>query len=410
VKFEWFVASRYLRAKGRSKFRALITLLAVGGVTVGVAAAIIVFGVMDGFAREVRSRIVGTNAHVVLLDAQERGLVDPAEVQVSVEKVPGVVATSPFVVGKVLLSSERRSEGAVLRGIDREQELKVTEISGRIVPRDATLETTKAPDGTLMPGIILGIQLAGELGAGTGDVIAATVPETRRHGIPRTVAMVVTGLFESGMYEYDSALALTSLDGARRVLDMDDDRVTGILVRVNNMDKAPEIAIRIVETVTDPPLFANDWIQQNRQLFQWMNIEKRVGYLLFALILIVAAFLIASTLIMIVLEKTREIGILLSLGATPRSVWTVFLLEGVAIGGSGTVLGCLLGVLGCSLLDRWRFDLPGEVYFIETLPVALWWGDVVLIALLASAISVVSALYPSWMASRLLPVEAIRYE
>jgi lipoprotein-releasing system permease protein len=410
MKFEWFVASRYLRAKGRSKFRALITLLAVGGVTVGVAAAIIVFGVMDGFAREVRSRIVGTNAHVVLLDQQERGILEPAKVQRLVEKVPGVVATAPFIVGKVLLSSDTRSEGAVLRGLDKKQEMHVTEISGRTVPRDATVETTAAPDGTIMPAVILGIQLAGELGAGVGDVIAATVPETRRHGIPRTVAMVVTGLFESGMYEYDSALALTSLEGARSVLDFEDERVTGILVRVHDLEKAPEVGKHIVQAVPQPPLFANDWIQQNRQLFQWMDIEKRVGYLLFALILIVAAFLIASTLIMIVLEKTREIGILLSLGATPRSVWTVFLLEGVAIGGLGTVLGCICGIAGCGILDHWRFDLPGEVYFIETLPVALWWGDVVLIAVLASTISILSALYPSWMASRLLPVEAIRYE
>ncbi len=409
MSFEWFVASRYLRAKGRSKFRGLITVLAVGGVAVGVGAAIVVFGVMDGFGAEVRSRIVGTNAHVVLLDVEERGIEDPGTLQHEVERVPGVRATAPFIVGKVLLSSETGTEGAVLRGMDRAQEGRVTEVSARIIPEEASLDPTAGPDGETMPGVVLGAQLATELGAAIGDVVAATVPQVRSHGVPRLVPMVVTGLFESGMYEYDSGLALTSIDGARTVLGMEE-RVTGILVRVDDLDRAPEIGAAIVGAVREPPLFANDWIRQNRQLFEWMSIEKRVGYLLFALILIVAAFLIASTLIMIVLEKTREIGILLSLGATPRSVWTVFLLEGTAIGGLGTVLGVLFGVGGCFVLDRWGLDLPGEVYFIETLPVSLAWGDVLFVALLAFAISVASALYPSWMASRLLPVEAIRYE
>ncbi len=406
---EWFVASRFLRAKGRSRFRALITALAVGGVTVGVAAAIVVFGVMDGFGNEVRGRIVGTNAHVVLLDSAERGLSDPELVQRQAEKVSGVVATSPFIVGKVLLSSESESEGAVLRGVDRAQEPRVTEVSGRIIPSDASLEPTTGPDGTPMPGVALGMQLAASLGTTIGDVVAATVPEVRTRGIPRMVPMRVTGLFETGMYEYDSGLALTSLEGAADVLGTEG-LVTGILVRVDDMERAPEIGARIVEAISSPRLFANDWIRQNRQLFQWMQIEKRIGYLVFGLILVVAAFLIASTLIMIVLEKTREIGVLLSLGATRRSIGRVFLLEGMAIGGLGTALGCAIGVLACFLLDRWGLDLPGEVYFIETLPVALAWQDVLLVALLAFGIASASALYPSWMASRLLPVEAIRYE
>lgn len=407
--FEWFVASRYLRAKGRSKFRGLITLLAVGGVAVGVGAAITVFGVMDGFGNEVRSRIVGTNAHIVLLDANERGLPDVLRVQREVEAVPHVVATSPFILGKVLLSSETNSEGAVLRGLDRAQEGRVTEVSARITPEDASLDSSPGPEGQPMPGLVLGVQLAQDLGASIGDVVAATVPQVRTRGVPRLVPMVVTGLFESGMYEYDSGLALTSIEGARGVLAMGEE-VTGLLVKVDDMEKAPEIGASIEEAVKEPKLFANDWIRQNRQLFEWMSIEKRVGYLLFALILVVAAFLIASTLIMIVLEKTREIGVLLSLGATPRSVWSIFLLEGAAIGGFGTLLGVVLGTAGCFFLDHWGLDLPGEVYFIETLPVALAWTDVLFVASLAFGISILSAVYPSWMASRLLPVEAIRYE
>ncbi|MFN8179429.1 MAG: ABC transporter permease [bacterium] len=406
--FEWFVASRYLRAKGRSRFRALITVLAVGGVTVGVASAITVLGVMNGFTKEVRDRIVGTNAHIVLLDPAEEGLLHVDEVRARVQKFDGVEATAPFVFGKVLLTSDQESEGAILRGTDEPAEARVTDVVSRITPRNASLDLQDA--GTAKaPGIVLGKDLALRLRVVIGDQVVATVPDARRRGIPRMRTFVVTGTFESGIFEYDSALAFTSIDAARDALDMGD-RVTGILVRVKHMEEAPEIGRRIMTGITAPALWANDWVRQNKQLFLWMKIEKIVGYLLFAIILVVAAFLIASTLIMIVLEKTREIGVLLSLGAGRKGVRRVFLLEGMAIGGFGTALGCLMGWLLCVALDHYRLPLPGDVYFIDTLPVRLWWGDVALVAGLALVICFSSALYPSWRASRLVPLEAIRYE
>jgi lipoprotein-releasing system permease protein len=409
VSFEWFVASRYLRARGRSRFRSLITVLAVGGVAVGVAAAIIVLGVMNGFTREVRERIAGTNAHVVLLDPQERGLEDPDAVRAQVEEVDDVVATAPFAFGKILLTSDRDSEGAILRGMDREAESRVTEVPAAIFPQDASFDPQPRADGPDLPGMILGVDLASKLRVRPGDVVAATVPDARQRGIPRMRSFVVTGFFESGIYEYDASLSLVSLDAARDALDLGD-RVTGILVRVRDMEKAPEVGSRIMSAVESPRLWANDWIRQNRQLFLWMKIEKLIGYLVFAIILVVAAFLIASTLIMIVLEKTREIGVLMSLGAGRRGVGRIFLLEGLAIGGLGTAVGCGVGALACFLLDRYRLNLPGDVYFIETLPVHLWWGDVAMVCGLALVICLLSALYPSWQASRLAPVEAIRYE
>jgi len=409
VSSEWFVASRYLRAKGKSRFRALITTLAVGGVTVGVAAAIIVLGVMNGFTREVRDRIVGTNAHIVLLDPAEEGIADPAAVRARVEEFAGVVATSPFVFGKVLLTSDAESEGAILRGVDAAHEGAVTDVLKRIRPEGASFEPQEAGAEDLVPGMVLGRDLAARLRVTLGDQVVATVPDARRRGIPRMRTFLVTGTFESGIYEYDSALALASVEAAGDALDLGD-RVTGILVRVAHMDEAPEIGRRIQTGIEEPALWANDWIRQNRQLFLWMKIEKLVGYLLFAIILTVAAFLIASTLIMIVLEKTREIGVLMSLGAGQRGVRNIFLLEGMAIGGLGTALGCLAGWLGCLGLDRYRLPLPGDVYFIDTLPVRLWWGDVAMVAGLALLICLLSALYPSWRASRLVPVEAIRYE
>ena len=407
--FEWFVASRYLRAKGRSKFRSLITVLAVGGVALGVAASIVVLGVMNGFSKEVRSRIVGTNAHVVLLDPEERGIAEPDAVRTEVERVSGVVATAPFVFGKVLLSSDRESEGAVIRGVDPEAEARVTDVPARIYPQGATFDSRETASAELVPGIVLGKDLASRLRASIGETVVATVPNVRKRGIPRLRTFVVTGLFESGIYEYDSTLALTSLEASRDALGLGD-VVTGILVRVDNMDRAPEIGRRIMEEVREPPLWANDWIRQNRQLFFWMKMEKLIGYLIFAIILTVSAFLIASTLVMIVLEKTREVGVLMSLGAARRGVQSVFLLEGIAIGGLGTGAGCLAGWIVCLLLDRYRVGLPGDVYFIETLPVKVWWGDFAIISGLSLLICLLSALYPSWRASRLVPVEAIRYE
>jgi len=408
LSFEWFVASRYLRAKGRSRFRSLITVLAVGGVALGVSASIVVLGVMNGFSKEVRTRIVGTNAHVVLLDPQERGIENQEAVRAEVENVAGVVATAPFVFGKVLLSSDREAEGAVLRGVDLEAEARVTDVPARIQPPGASFEPLET-GGDLVPGIVLGKDLASRLRAGLGETIVATVPNVRKRGVPKMRTFVVTGVFESGIYEYDSSLALTSLEASCDALGLGD-TVTGILVRVDHMDAAPAIGRRITDEVLDPPLWANDWIRQNRQLFFWMRMEKMIGYLIFTIILTVSAFLIASTLVMIVLEKTREIGVLMSLGAARRGVQTVFLLEGVAIGGIGTGAGCLLGWVVCLLLDRYRVVLPGDVYFIETLPVSVWWGDFAIISGLSVVICLLSALYPSWRASRLVPVEAIRYE
>ena len=409
MSFEWFVASRYLRAKGRTKFRSLITVLAVGGVALGVSASIIVLGVMNGFSKEVRSRIVGTNAHVILLDPLERGLPDPDPLRARVEEVGGVVSTAPFVFGKAMLSSDRDAEGGILRGVDLEAESRVTDVPARIVPEDASFEEQELEGGARMPGMILGVELAASLRAGVGDHVVATIPEVRKRGIPRMRTFIVTGLFESGIYEYDSSLALTSIEAAAEALDLGD-RVTGLLVKVDDMDRAPEIGQAILQEITEPRLWANDWIRQNRQLFLWMKLEKLIGYLIFTIILVVAAFLISSTLIMIVLEKTREIGILMSLGAARRGVRRVFLLEGMAIGGTGTVAGCLIGWLGCLALDRYRLPLPGDIYFIETLPVQVWWGDFAMICALSVGICLLSALYPSWRASRLVPVEAIRYE
>jgi lipoprotein-releasing system permease protein len=409
MSFERFVAARYLRAKGRSRFRSLITVLAVGGVAVGVAAAIIVLGVMNGFTKEVRTRIVGTNAHVVLLDPGEEGIEDVDEVRGRVEAVDGVVATSPFNFGKVMIASDHDAEGAVLRGSDLAAEAEVTEVPGWIFPADADFAPRASADGDTLPGIVLGVDLSQKLRAGLGSTVVATVPDVRKRGIPRMRAFVVTGLFESGIYEYDAALAITSLEASGEALRLGD-RATGILVRVDDMDAAPAIGRRIVESVVPPALWSNDWVRQNRQLFLWMKIEKFVGYLLFAIILVVAAFLIASTLIMIVLEKTREIGILMSLGSGRRGVRNVFLIEGMTLGGLGTAVGCLVGWLGCLGLDRYRLNLPGDVYFIETLPVELWWGDVALVTALSLLICLFSSIYPSWRASHLVPVEAIRYE
>ena len=307
------------------------------------------------------------------------------------------------------MTSDHDGEGAVLRGCNLDTERAVTEVPAWIFPEGADFAPRESAEGDTLPGVVLGADLAQKLRAGLGSTVVATVPDSRRRGIPRMRSFVVTGLFESGIYEYDVALALTSLEASAEALNLGD-RSTGILVRVDDMDAAPEIGHRIVEEVVPPAMWSNDWIRQNRQLFLWMKIEKLIGYLLFAIILVVAAFLIASTLIMIVLEKTREIGILMSLGAGRRGVRSIFLIEGMALGGVGTTAGCLVGWIGCLLLDRYSLNLPGDVYFIETLPVELWWGDVGIVAVLSLAICLFSAIYPSWRASHLVPVEAIRYE
>jgi len=409
MKFEFFVAGRYLRAKGRLSFISIISGIFVGGVLIGVAALTIVLSVMNGFEDEVQKRIVGTNAHIILLSHDEKGFKADDELLRRVETVPGVEGAAPFVYSKGMISAGEFSDGIAIKGIDLSRERQVTDVYRNISP---SIESIDPEDG--LKGIVLGQYLANTLGVSAGDEVILTSPlqgsATIFGMIPRVKKFKVVGIFTSGMYDYDSSLGYISIPAAQDFLGLAG-YVTGVEIKVRDMYKAPQIAQSVVSTLGGFPYTASNWIELNRNLFSWMKTEKIVMFIILMLIVAVAAFNIISTLIMVVMEKRRDIGILKSMGATSRSVMRIFIAEGVAVGLIGTVLGCLTGFVGCYLLQKYKFiTLPGDVYFIDKLPVKMEAGDFLMVALVAVGVCFAATLYPSWKASRLVPVEAIRYE
>jgi lipoprotein-releasing system permease protein len=414
MSYELFIGLRYLKAKRKQTFVSLITLISIAGVMVGVTALIVVLAVMNGFKEDLREKILGVTSHVVI-SRFDGNIPNYQQVNSQVEQVKGVTAATPFIYTQVMISSRQSISGAVLRGIDPETAGKVINLARNL--RTGSLEelgvVDKSGDTTTTPGIILGNELARTLGVVRGEPVTVISPLGRLTPlgrVPRSQTFRVSGIFDSGMYEYDSTLAYVSLGAAQRFLGIGD-RVTGIEVRVDDIYRADRVARDISKTLAGYPYWSRDWMRMNKNLFSALKLEKIVMFIILTLIILVAAFNIVGTLIMVVIEKTRDIAILKSMGATRRSIMKIFMIEGMVIGLVGTMLGLLGGYTLCELLATYQFiELPQDVYYISTLPVKMDPLDVTIIALAAIAISLVATVYPAWQASRLDPAEAIRYE
>ncbi len=427
--YEFFVGLRYLKAKKRQKSISLNTLISIGGVTVGVAALIATLAVMTGFKEDLRDKILGTNSHVVISDRTQDDMRDYRRLAEEVVKVPHVVAATPFIFRQVLLSSDTNVFGVVLRGIDPEREAKVTEIEKNLIegkleylthppPPPEEIDPEADPSKTY-PGIIVGKELAGRLGAFLGDKINIVSPvgkEGESVGkslgnpmgfIPKIRKFQVVGIFDSGMYEYDSSLAYISIREAQHFFNLPD-VVTGIEVKVDDIFIAGDVA-RDIEARLDFPHQARDWMKLNRNLFSALELEKVMMFIVLVLIILVASFNIVSTLTMTVVEKNREIAILKAMGATRKSIMRIFMLEGLIISAVGVILGIPLGLGVCWVLQTF-YTLPGDIYYISHLPVKIHSLDVILVASSAILIGLVATIYPSWQAGKLDPVEALRYE
>ena len=405
MSFERFISGRYLKAKQQT-FISLITLLSIAGVTVGVMALIIVIAVMAGFEKDLKSRILGVESHIILM-RHGGDFTDHRRVLSDVETVSGVEAATPFVYSQTMLRSAGGLSGGVIRGIDPETAGKVIQkMEPDALERLAALSASDGPGG-----VILGKGLAGNLGVITGDSVYVISPRgmlSPMGHLPAMKRFKVAGLFESGMYEYDSSLAYMHLEDAQRLLRMDD-AVTGIEIRVADVYKADKIADKIAADLGFP-YWTKDWMEMNHNLFSALKLEKTVMFIILALIILVAAFNIASSLIMMVMEKTRDIAILKAMGATDKSIRRIFVYKGMTIGAIGTALGVLFGFILCMLLKQYKFiELPADVYYITTLPVQLEALDVILTAGAAMVICYLATLYPARQASRLDPVEALRY-
>ncbi len=414
MSYELFIGLRYLKAKRKQTFVSLITLISIAGVMVGVTALIVVIAVMNGFKEDLRDKILGVTSHVVI-SRFDGNISKYQEVRAKVGEVSGVNAATPFIYTQVMISSRKAISGAVLRGIEPKTASKVINLPKNM--RAGSLEELEAenkPEGMrATPGIILGNELARNIGALRGDPVTVISPLGRLTPlgrVPRSQTFRVAGIFDSGMYEYDSTIAYVSLWAAQRFLGIGD-RVTGIEVRVDDIYAADRVARAIGKALDGYPYWSRDWMRMNKNLFSALKLEKIVMFIILTLIILVAAFNIVGTLIMVVIEKTRDIAILKSMGATRRSIMKIFMIEGAVIGLVGTLLGLLGGYTICTLLATYKFiELPSDVYYISTLPVQMNPLDVALIALAAIVITLAASVYPAWQASRFDPAEAIRYE
>ncbi len=425
MSYELFISLRYLRAKRKQVFLSIITFISIAGIFLGVAALIIVLAVMNGFETELRNKILGINSHIVLME-YTGPVRDYEKVRREVDSVKGVIASTPFIYSQVMLKSGDRVSGVVLRGLDPENALRVINLGkmeeGRLDDLSETNREalkSKTNQGNL-PGIVVGKELARNLGLSLFepvDIVSPTGISTPMGVVPKMKRFQVVGIFDSGFYEYDASLAYISLKESQTFLNMQG-LVTGLEIKVDDIYEAKVIAGKI-EKKLGFPFWVRDWMQMNKNLFAALKLEKRVMFIILTLIVLVAAFNIITALIMVVMEKNKDIAILKSMGATPTGIMKIFILQGVIIGAIGTVLGCIGGLAVALNLERislfveraFGFKiLPSDVYYLNALPSQVNYADVLTIVIATLLISFLATIYPSRHASRLDPAEALRYE
>ena len=409
----WFVARRYLASRRKGRFLSLITLIAVGGISLGVMALITVIAVMTGLQADLQAKILGSNPHVYVFEPG-RGLRLGRwqDVLPRVRAVPGVEAATPFISTQVAWTQDAAySRTGMLFGMDSDVEAPMTQVERDV--RDGKLSLGPTRSG--LPGLLIGQGVASAMLVGEGDTVIVIPFENIKTDALGNLSPVmkrfeITGVFRTGMYEYDNEYAYTELEHAQDLLDLPPDTVSGLFVNGADPWSAHDLGNRI-QTELGPPYWTQNWMDLNASLFSALKLEKLAMFVILCLIVLVAAFNIISTLIMVVTDKTREIGILKAMGMTDRMVLRVFVLQGLAIGLIGTVLGTLGGITAVYLLGRYKFiELPADVYFVDTLPVRLEALDLGAIVVLAVVIAFVATIYPARQAARLLPVEAIRHE
>ncbi|MFA5339888.1 MAG: lipoprotein-releasing ABC transporter permease subunit [Candidatus Omnitrophota bacterium] len=394
MRYELLVASRYLLAKRREKFISIISLISVLGVAVGVCALIVVIGVMTGFDNELRDKIIGANSHIIV--EQEGGIEDSAALIKKIKTEPHVVSASPFLDGQALIRAKDTMQGVSIRGIVSADEARVSKLGSYVM--SGSMSALKGG------GMLIGTEMARRFGLRLGDTVSVLSP---LDGSSKDFK--VAGTFNSGYYEYDSSLAFIDLRDAQELFGAEG-KVGGIGIRIDDELLAPQVRVRLQKELGFP-FYVKTWIDLNRSLFSALKLEKLAMFWILALIVTVACFNIAATMIMVVMEKTKDIGILKAIGAANNSIRLIFTLQGFIVGAIGTALG-VAGGLGLGyLLEKYQFiKLPRDIYYIDRFPVDIQYTDVAAIVVAALAISLLACLYPAWQASRLNPVDALRYE
>lgn len=415
MNYELFIGLRYLRARRQETFISLITVISVLGVMIGVMTLNVVMAVMTGFEETLRDRLLGINAHIALLKSGDQ-LSEYEELVQQVVKQEGVVAASPAIYGQVMLTSGSRVSGVVVRGVDPDRVNAVVDLhrymkQGSIAGLKQQ-NPVQVQDRTIMlPGVIMGERLAAQLGVFVGSPIQVVSPlgsPTAIGVIPKVRRFVVTGLLNTGMSEIDSTLVFMGLADAQKFFELGN-AVSNIEIRVDDVNQSREIADRI-QLQLGFPYLTEDWTRLWPNLFSALQLEKTVYFLVLLLMVLIGAFNIISTLVMVVMEKRKDIAILMSMGATRASIRKIFLLKGFIIGIVGTTLGLLLGLVVCTLIAQYRFELPKDVFLISTVPVRIYFSNFMIVTLASFIVCLLASIYPARQAAKLDPVEIIRYE
>jgi len=414
MRFELFVAVRYLRAKRRQAVVGVITVISIVGVAAGVASLIIALAITNGMRRDLQDRLLGSTAHVQLMRVASDGIRDWRSLTARLQQLPHVKAAAPGLYEQVLVSRGARSSGALIEGIIPEQERRVSDLLSNVTLGSAAAldPQPKSNQDQAMPPIVIGHDLADTIDAKVGSTVLITSPQgelTPLGLIPKFQRYRVTGIFHTGFYQYDSSMAFTSLADAQRLFG-EPDVVSIISFKVDDLNRADQIG-RTIEQAAGPGFLTTNWMEQNRPLFRALQLEQIVTFIVIGLIVCVAALNILTALTMMVMEKTRDIAVLMSFGVKPRQIRTIFLLQGLLIGFTGTLLGLIAGYTLSWVGGHYHFiHLSAEVYSIDYLPFAARWTDGVIVAAVSLAVSLLATLYPSRSAARVLPAEALRYE
>jgi lipoprotein-releasing system permease protein len=408
MSFEIFFSLRYLKAKRKQGYISIITSISILGIMIGVMALIVVLAVMNGFREDLIKKILGVNSHLLIM-SYNGGIKDTEPVIKEALEVDGVLSATPFIYSQVMIKNAGNISGAILRGLDPATAGTVIDIESMIKGGSlAVLKESKADP----QGIILGSELSKRIGALPGDTVTLVSPIGKLTPLGRMAnegRFKVKALFESGMYEYDSSMVYLSLTGAQDFLSLGDE-VTGIELKVRDIDDSDKIG-NIIQDKLDYPYWTKDWKMMNKSLFSALKLEKLAMFIILIMIVLVGAFNIISSLVMLVMEKTRDIAILRTMGTSSKSIMSIFIFQGLFVGLVGTLLGLISGSFLCHLQARYQLiKLSPDVYYITILPIRTEWLDVALIVLASIVISFLATIYPSWQASKVNPVEALRYE
>ncbi|MFA5276183.1 MAG: ABC transporter permease [Candidatus Omnitrophota bacterium] len=396
MKLELKLSWRYLATKRKEKFISLISIISILGVAIGVTALIVVLAVMTGFDRDLRDKIVGNYSHITLSAYNGINEIEYKELTKKISAFEHVEAVSPYLQGQVLVKEENRFFAVGLKGIDPEAESRTTKIDKYMVAGNIK--------DLAQGGLIIGRELATYLGVRNGSTVTLISPSGKQN------VMKVAGIFSSGMYDYDMNMVFTGLKSAQAILGAPD-KISALSIKLDNLYLAPQVRDKLYLSL-GPDYILKTWTEANANFFAALKLEKLTMFIILTLIILVAAFNIASTLIVMVVEKTKDIGVLKALGMSSKGVRRVFTYQGLIIGSLGTLLGAFGGIVLCALLKKYQFvKLPQDIYYIDHLPVSIvLWPDITLIVLAAFVITLISTIYPAVKASRLEPVEALRYE